>query len=234
MLDGRERSDHLRGAQPRALLAFLVLERRRSVGRGELVAALWGESPPPAADEALRSLLSNVRRAIDGERLIGRDALRLRLPSSTWIDVEAAAEAIHDAESAVALGEWQRGWIAAHIAISITERPLLPQLTSAWLDDHRERLAELRLRALETLAASGLALAGPEIATARRAARSLIEARPLRESGYELLMQALAAEGNPAEGLLVFDKLRVVLRDELGATPTDAARRIHSELLGRA
>jgi DNA-binding SARP family transcriptional activator len=232
VLEGRERSTSLRGTQARALLAYLVFERHRSLSRSALIAALWQDAPPPAADEALRSLLSNVRRAIDRERLIGRETVRVHLPDDTWVDVEAAAAAVHEAESAVALGQWQRAWIAAHIAMSISERELLPAMSFGWVEERRSWLEGVRLRALEALAASSLGLAGPEIATATRAARALIAAQPLRESGYRLLMQALEAEGNPAEGLIVFDELRTALRDAVGTTPTAAAREIHRRLLG--
>ena len=105
---------------PRDRHAIDWLEKLTPYARQLLQSGTQSELPIRASLD--RSLLSNVRRAIDGERLIGRDALRLRLPSSTWIDVEAAAEAIHDAESAVALGEWQRGWIAAHIRKQRAER----------------------------------------------------------------------------------------------------------------
>ena len=46
--------------------------------------------------------------------------------------------------------------------------------------------------------------------------RSLIESEPYRESGYVLLMDAYAAAGNVAEGLRVFERLRTLLREELG------------------
>ena len=52
-----------------------------------------------------------------------------------------------------------------------------------------------------------------------RAARTLIETEPYRESGYVLLMAALEAQGNVAEGLRVFERLRTLLRDELGTRP---------------
>ena len=38
-------------------------------------------------------------------------------------------------------------------------------------------------------------------------------------------MEALAARGNLAEALRVYDQLRVLLRDELGATPGAADHR---------
>ena len=45
-------------------------------------------------------------------------------------------------------------------------------------------------------------------------------------------MEVLAARGNPAEALLVYDKLRVRLREELGTTPSDATQAVHRRLLG--
>ena len=79
--------------------------------------------------------------------------------------------------------------------------------------------------------ASGLG--GTEIAGAERAARRLLEHNPLRETGYGLLMQALAARGNVAEALHVYERARTVLRDELGIPPGPAIHEIHAALLGR-
>ena len=84
--------------------------------------------------------------------------------------------------------------------MSVTERELLPFLSTAWVEERRRWLAGVRVRALEALAASGLALGGPETTTAKRAAAALITAEPLRESGYRLLMEAHAIEGNRPKG----------------------------------
>jgi tetratricopeptide (TPR) repeat protein len=56
-------------------------------------------------------------------------------------------------------------------------------------------------------------------------------AEPYRESGYVLLMEALAARGNVAEALRVFDTLRTLLRDELGTTPSPETIAAHERLL---
>ena len=122
---------------------------------------------------------------------------------------------MHDAESAVALGQWTRAWIASHIAMNVAGRPLLPRVERPWLEERRAWLAEVRLRALEALAASGLELGGPELVTCRRAAGELIASEPFRESGHRLLMQALEREGNTAQALVVFERLRTQLRGQL-------------------
>ena len=60
---------------------------------------------------------------------------------------------------------------------------------------------------------------GTEVLAAVRTGRRLIKLAPLRETGYQILMSALAAEGNTAEALSVYAGLSDLLRDELGAFP---------------
>jgi DNA-binding SARP family transcriptional activator len=55
---------------------------------------------------------------------------------------------------------------------------------------------------------------------------------PYRESGHRLLMETLAARGNTAEALLVYEELRRRLRDELGAAPSAQTQALHRQLLG--
>jgi len=231
LLDGEQRAGELRGLQARALLAFLVFERHRPVDRYDAIEALWGEHPPAAAAEALRALLSNLRRALGRERLVGREELRLRLPDRIWVDVEVAARAVHDAESAVALEQWPRAWITAHVAMNIAGRSLLPRWSGSWIEERRLDMERTRLRALEALAATGVGLGGTELSTAKRAARTLIDTDPYRESGHRFMMQALALEGNTADALLVFERLRTRLRDDLGIAPSEETLRLHSKLL---
>jgi DNA-binding SARP family transcriptional activator len=68
--------------------------------------------------------------------------------------------------------------------------------------------------------------------TAERAARTLVQREPFRESGYRLLMRVLDARGNRAEALRAFDDLRRLLHDELGAAPSAPTQELHRTLLG--
>lgn len=45
-------------------------------------------------------------------------------------------------------------------------------------------------------------------------------------------MEALAAQGDPAAALQVYEGLRRLLRDELGTAPGDEAQALHRRLLG--
>jgi DNA-binding SARP family transcriptional activator len=84
---------------------------------------------------------------------------------------------------------------------------------------------------LECYAMACLQLAGPELPGAERAARELLDVAPLRETGHLLLMQVLAASGNVAEALAAYERLRVLLREELGVDPSQAVQDAHTKLL---
>jgi Bacterial transcriptional activator domain len=64
-----------------------------------------------------------------------------------------------------------------------------------WVNERRNRLQEDHLHALQCIAAAGLHLGESALPESERAARSLIELSPYRESGYRLLMEALEARG---------------------------------------
>ena len=224
----------LPGAQGRVLFAYLVANRTRVVTRAQLAEVIWSGGAPSEPANALRALLSKLRRAtaVEGREILpSGELLRLALPSDVWVDTEAATQALHDAQSAVAQGEDVRAWIASHIALNVSSRVFLEGHDGDWVSERRVALEEIRLRALEALSVCALRLGGPERDTAVRAAAELVRLAPYRESGHAHLMEALAAEGNAAEALLVFERLRVRLREDLGAVPGSEIQALHSRLL---
>jgi pentatricopeptide repeat protein len=230
-LEGRRIDDALPGALGRLLFAYLVLNRLRRVDRDELLGAVYGEEAPSDHQARLTVLLSKVRRVTGPELLVGRAELELALPQDAFIDVEAALEAVHRAESHVAKREWALAWGPASLANDVASRPLLRGHDRPWLEDWRRRLDDVRTSGLECLAAASLGLGGAELPQAASCARRLVELAPFRESGYRILMEALARSGNVAEALRVYDRLRVTLRDELGVAPSAAVQDVHRRLL---
>lgn len=227
-ISGRQIESELPGRQGRLLFAYLALNRAHAVRRDELIAAVWEEQPPAATDSALSALLSKLRRLVPIE---GRSDLRLALPLDVWIDVEAVGEAIHRAEGAAARRDWTSAWGPARVVQHIAARELLHGEEAEWLDEHRRHLRSSYERALEVAAQACLEIGGSELDTAERAARTLVEVAPYRESGYRWLMLILERRGNRAEALRVYDELRRLLRDELGAAPGPATQELHQSLL---
>jgi DNA-binding SARP family transcriptional activator len=233
-LDGRRVEDALPGDKGQLLFAYLVLGRRRQIGRDELLDAVYGEEATPDHQPRLSVLLSKLRRVVGPELLTGRSAIELLLPADAFVDVEAALEALHRAETHVANGEWAEAWGPSGVAYHVASRPLLQGHDRPWLGDWRRRLDEVRVRGLECFAAARLGLGGPTLPQAADCARTLIELAPFRESGHRILMEALERSGNVAEALRVYDRLRILLRDELGVAPSPAVQSVYRRLLGEA
>jgi DNA-binding SARP family transcriptional activator len=225
-LDGR-----LPGRQGRLLFAYLVLNRHRLISRDELAEVIWPRQLPSASETGLNALISKLRKILGPEIIEGRASLRLRLAEDARVDVEVAVQAVHRAESQVALGGWKRAWGPSLVAMFVAERDFLPGEDAPWIDEQRQHLAEVRLRALEAYAVAALGIGGTELPAAVRAGRQLVGLVPLRESGYQVLMRALAGQGNVAEAFGVYARLCEVLRDELGVSPCAATQAVYDHLL---
>ncbi len=219
--------------QARLLFAFLALNRTRPVNRDRLAGLLWPEAAPAGAETTLRGLIFRLRQALGEARIEGRSELRMELPEDAWIDVEVARGGIHEAQSAIAQERWKKAWLPSRIAASIAETEFMPGHDGPWVAERRSEQEELRLRALECVAETGLHLGGTELAAAERAGRSLILASPYRETGYLYLMQALQRADNVAEALRVYEDVRCLLRDELGIAPSAGLQRLHQSLIER-
>ena len=228
-IDGKRLEHEFPGRQGKLLFVYLVCNRLRPATRGELMHALWPQELPGAADSALSALLSKLRRVVP---LDGRAELRLALPPDTFVDYDAAREAIHRADAAVRRGAWADAWGPARVALHTASRGFLAGEDGAWIEERRRQLEDVRLAAHECVAESGLGLGGAELASALRSSRALVELAPLRESGYRLLMRALTADGNQAEALTVYEALRLRLREDLGTAPSEQTQALFRSLLG--
>jgi SARP family transcriptional regulator, regulator of embCAB operon len=231
-LEGERLEDSLPGVKGRLLFGCLVLNRARRLSRDQLLTAVYGEDASPEQSSSLSVLLSKLRAVVGTVVLAGRSELELVLAPDAFVDVEAAFAGIHRADTHAARGEWAEAWGPAGVAYHIANRPLLQGHDLPWIDDWRRRLDDVRLRGLECLAAARLELGGPTLMQADACARQLIELAPYRETGHRILMEALERQGNSAEALRAYERLRVVLRDELGVEPSSELQCVYRGLLG--
>jgi SARP family transcriptional regulator, regulator of embCAB operon len=235
VVEGRRLVDQaeLPGRQGRLALVYLVAHRHRPVRVEELAGALWGQELPRSWEPSLRAVVSKLRSVLDG---VGAGGLRRdggcyqALLGSAWVDLEAAANAVDRAEGARRSHDAETAWSEATVAASITARPLLEGEDLPWVHDLRIGLDGLAVRALDILCEVNLWRGDHQLAAT--AARRLISIAPFREAGYRHLMRAEAAAGDPAEALQVYRRLRVLLEEELGSTPSPPTQAVFGELLG--
>jgi SARP family transcriptional regulator, regulator of embCAB operon len=221
--------------QGRVAFALLVGERGPA-SRTALAEALWPDRPPAAWETALSSIVSKLRSlltraGLDGaSSLITRDGCHeLRLPSGTWIDHDVAADSIHEAEAALRAGDPARAYGPSAVAHHIARRPFLPGEYGRWVEQRRDKLTSILVRALECRAE--VYLWNGEHPLAVEAARDALVVEPFRETAWQLLMRAHAAAGNTAEALRAYERCRSLIADELGVNPSPQTKAVHAELL---
>jgi predicted ATPase/DNA-binding SARP family transcriptional activator len=217
------------GTRLRALLVRLALAAPGPVAATTLVDALWGDEPPAEPVNALQSLVSRLRRALNrvdvvvqvagGYRLlIGRDDLDLNrfdgLARRGRDELRAARFAQAAATLRAALALWRSE--LADVAIERDE-PLAVRLHEQRLDALTDRIeADLALRRELDLVAE---------------LEQLSAAYPLRERLTMLLMQALNQAGRTPEALATYERARRVLAEELGIDPSAQLQAAHLALL---
>lgn len=208
----------------RTVLAALAAHRGEVVALDTLVDAVWGDAPPPSATVSLRTYVSRLRAQL-GDVLVSRGggfALDLAVAEldaahfddlvdqATLVDSEAAA-ALLDA----ALGLW-RG------------PPFADKADVACVRAAARRLGERRLSAVEDRISALLGVG--RVADAVAGAEALVVDEPLREVGWALLIEGLAAAHRSAEALRAFQRAARALADA-GLEPSARLREAERSVL---
>jgi predicted ATPase/DNA-binding SARP family transcriptional activator len=186
----------------RALLAALAVDRRRVTGVDELVDALWGASPPSAADKVVRNRVSLLRRVL-GAACVDTAGAGYRLGGGVVVDLQQFEDVGLDGSARLAL--WR-----GHPFLEVAEWP--PAHAAA------VRLGELHAH-LEEVAIADRLDAGSDASALVGLAEALVVDEPFRERRWALLMRTLYLAGRQHDALRAFRRARDLLREELGLTP---------------
>jgi SARP family transcriptional regulator, regulator of embCAB operon len=223
--------------QGRLAFAYLVCERFRPVTRDGLGDAIWPDALPPAWEAALSALVSKLRHLLQSLELPAAAAsitsrsgrYQLQLPPDTWVDIEAAAQALDEAEGSLRTGAIERAWGAANVAVTIARRPFLPGEDGLWIELQCSRLQDLLVRGLDCL--SEISARNREVALAIQYISEALRLEPYRETGYQRLMRAHAILGNRAEVHRIYERCRKLLREEVGIEPSPESETLYRSLL---
>jgi DNA-binding SARP family transcriptional activator/tetratricopeptide (TPR) repeat protein len=224
-------------AQQRVVLAVLLLHLNKPVGREQLIDAVWGPSPPACVVNLVQRHVSGLRRALEPARpartpsrlLAWTDAGYQLTAPAEHLDLETFEQSTGRARAARAAGDMPGAAAALHAALRLWRGSFCYGLTSPLLNVERDRLEELRIRAVEDRIEADLALGGHLDLIAEL--RQLVAQHPLRERLRGLLMLALHRSGRQAEASAAFHDTRRHLRDEFGMEPAAHVQRLHEQIL---
>jgi DNA-binding SARP family transcriptional activator len=196
------------GAQ--RVLAFLAIEGRPQL-RTHVAGVLWPNVPAGRSAASLRSALWRMHRI--GRGLVWSSSGRVGLGPHVEVDVHRAVALARQLEDR-ATPPPPAG------TTELLDGDLLPDWFDDWVVPERERLRQVRLHALERLAA--LLMETGRHAEAIDAAMRAMTSDPLRESAHRALIQVHLVEGNHAEAIRQFEAYRSLVRIELGVEPSPA------------
>src|ERR1700751_89398 len=224
------------GRQGRILFAYLAAQKGRPVPRDELADLLWHDELPATWEKALGVLMTKPRAVLEECGIDGSSALtsafgcyKLSLPTGSWIDVDAALEALERGEAELAVGDVSEAKAQAGTAAALARRIFLPGEDAPWVEEKRRDLHEVLVRAVECL--RDASFGAEDFAEEVRHAEEVTQLEPFRESGYRRLMESHIAAGNPAEALRVYERCRQFLADELGAHPSPETEAVYLDVL---
>jgi|SRR5579884_329156 len=203
----------------RAVLGALALAGPGGLSAGELFETVWGSRDARSMDSTLTVNIHRLRQWLrtyaHGQVLVTRTTTGYALELSGG-DVDAdrflrlvdAAEPLEPAAKADALGA----------ALDLWRGPALADVPDGSADQAAVMRLELRrVTAIVDYARALLGTGQPEQAV--HALSPLVESHPLDERVIGAWIEALAATGRQADALDAYERLRLRLRDEMGADP---------------
>ncbi len=214
----------------RAVLEVLALRGGAVVPTDVLIDALWGIDPPRSAPKSLQSHVSRLRRTLPAGA-IATEGVGYRLVVLPE-DVDA-----HRFERLVAAGRQAADGGDHRRAIRLLDRaldlwrgaPLTDLADGSLRIGQTVRLEELQLAAAETRVDAHLALGHHEVMVPEL--ESLVAQHSLRERFWWQLMLALHRSDRRADALAAYQRLRALLRDELGIDPSNEVRELETRIL---
>jgi DNA-binding SARP family transcriptional activator/WD40 repeat protein len=226
----------VRGAKERIVLAHLIASVGRMVPAPDLIDSLWGEAPPRSASKSLQTFVLRLRNALEPDRG-GSPALLVTDGPGYRLTVDPLAVDAERFSRLVALGRRAGEQGRAEACASTFEDALRLWHGPAYVEfqdtafgrGEGRRLEELRLAAMEERWAAELDRGRTAAATAEL--DRLVTEHPLRERLWELLILSLYRGGRQSEALLVYERARALLAEELGVDPSPQLRALHQRIL---
>jgi pimeloyl-ACP methyl ester carboxylesterase/DNA-binding SARP family transcriptional activator len=216
------------GVKPKQLFEALLVQRGRPLAKDQLAEMIWGEALPRKVAATIESYVSLLRSRLGAARvLVVTEAGGYRAElCGVQIDLDTFDSLVRAAAIAPPAERRQRLEAAVAIAAGAV---LEDEPFAEWAMGLRRMYAERRLRAMCDLAETCLALEEPQAAV-DLAERALV-LDPLLERAHRVAIIGQYAIGEEGRALRAYERCRVMLLEELGATPAPATVATHVAIL---
>ncbi len=217
-------------ARQRLVLAALLFGMNRPIPPEHLINRVWGTTPPATAAGTLRSYLSRLRAvlAATGAAAIERrtGGYLLVLSEDAVVDVQRFSELVASARSEP---DHDRAAGLFEHALQLWKGAALAGAHSDWATELRTDLTRRRNSAQADYTDLKLRV-GQHVEMLPELLRSVRD-HPMDERVCGQLMLALYRSGRQGEALAEYDRMRRLLSDELGVSPSAELQALYEQIL---
>ncbi|WP_410585903.1 AfsR/SARP family transcriptional regulator [Amycolatopsis sp. lyj-23] len=216
------------------LLALLITHANTVVSVDQCIEELWEFEAPNTAVQTVQTYIMQLRKILPAHerrrRLVTKDRGYVFLVEPGELDADVFAGLTSEAHRAAAEGHDELAAQRLTAALDLWRGPALAGVQAGpLLRAHLVGLAESRLSAWEQRIEADLRLGRHHELLSELAV--LIERYPMHENLYAQFILALYRSGRQARALEVYHRLRKVLADELGLSPSPRMRHLHEAVL---
>lgn len=230
----------------RLVLSLLAVQANSVTRVDQLVEELWGESPPPSALTTVQTYIYQLRKLLKlddqpsvppGEDSPTRPALLshpggyiLQLPDLADVDANLFEQLVRRGRAELLGAHAEAAAATFRDALELWRGNVLEGVpTGPVLYAHATRLEELRRTVVTLRIEADLQLGRHHELVGEL--NSMMAAEPTREDICAKLMIALYRSGRRVDALNTYQRIRMVLVDELGLDPAAELQRLHQLML---
>jgi ATP/maltotriose-dependent transcriptional regulator MalT/DNA-binding SARP family transcriptional activator len=209
-------------------LFFFFLTSQKPLTREQVGQALWPDiDEPPKIKLRFKNDIYRLRRAVGQDVITYEDVLyKFNRALDFEYDVEAFESFLARAKSTKDVGEqitlYQK-------AVDLVTGRFLDEIYADWAMIERERLSQVFLTALHTLAELLQKQAQPEQALA--ACQRALDYEPTFEAAYSLSMQVYHRMGDRASVIRTYQLCRETLHRQIGLMPSKETEQLYRRLI---